>query len=140
MAWPDAVAAIKARIEANWPNGGVDLRFENAGGTLDDVPEAFVYVEILAEGQVLSAFGGGRGNNEWLQYGAVMAHVFVPIGSGRAVADGYAEDLAAILRGRRFDPRVSCGAAGPLDAGGLADDGNYWRTTVRAEVDHRFFG
>lgn len=109
MATASAVFAIlKARLEANKPNGLGDLRWQNEDGSaLPDTPAAFAYTEFLADRAAIAGFGGGRGNNLYRNPGRLVVYVFVPRGQGLAAATDLAESAAAVFRSYR-DSSVSC--------------------------------
>lgn len=125
MSMTDAKAAIRAKLEAEWqatpiawPNEGFDRPTQ----------EPWVYVEILGGGSESTVFGSD-GKRVARDDGIIFAHVFVPVGTGEAVATEYAVQLGEIFRVKRFNgistgaPSVGVGEQGD-------DDGLYWRVSV----------
>ena len=130
-----AIAAIEAKLTAEWPHGAVPLVFDNAQFTLPDTPAPFVRIEIIGEAERQIAYGGGRGANESRPEGRIEAHVFVPIETGAAAAATYAGAVGTILRGQR-ENGVSYMAASTGGRPVRSDEGNYWRLTT--VVDFHF--
>lgn len=136
-----AVAAIKARLAANWATTPVAYQNEEPPETIvDGVPVPWVYCEITNNNSELHA-AGKPGSLFWIYDGLIELSVFVPIGSGIATALQYAVALGEIFRAQTFynetsphlvrcwSPRVDGGESG-------ADDGNWFRVTCTVPFEY----
>lgn len=143
MSFDTARAAIRQRLEQNWPDATIPVTWANEGQVLPD-GVAFVSVDIIAEGPAqIAGYGGGRGDNLMRQYGRVEQHCFVPINEGTTRAWRIADAVAAILRTKRFESgavAVSCFESGPDGGHGKSDDGNFWRVTAITFFHADYFG
>jgi hypothetical protein len=132
-----AVAAIKARVAANWTTTPVGwgndanepTKFDGSGD-----PSAWVYGEVINTSSDIEGVGK-PGSQTWRYDGLIYLHVFVPVSSGTVTAFQYAVSLGEIFRGalfydngvgdfvRSWSPRVDGGDSG-------SDDGLWWRVTA----------
>jgi hypothetical protein len=142
-----AVAAIKARLEANWattpigyPNGDPAATRDASGN-----PQAWVLAEIVGAANTIHA-AGKAGSVVYVQDGLIHAHVFVPKGSGDATARTHAVALGEIFRGKLFYDDVTPGHyvrswAPRIDGGGDgSDDGLWFRVTATIPFEYWHLG
>lgn len=153
MPWSDALAAIEARMAANWTATPVVYanEDENDEGKIVD-GEPWVFFDPVETEARIAQFGH-KGSNQWRNYGQIWAHVFVPRHTHRALARQYARQIGDIFRGQGFGD-LSTGALvqcmAPVidgtpvtDSGGrtLADDsGQWWRVSVMIEFRYDYIG
>lgn len=138
-----AVAAIKARIAAQWATTPVGYMNEGKPQTHNDVsgePEPWVLVEIVGTGGDIHA-AGKPGNRVWLYDGLIHAHVFVPAGTGDATAREHAVALGEIFRGAQFyddtpGHAVRCWAPRVDGGGNGSDDGLWFRVTATIPFEY----
>ena len=138
-----AVAAIKARLAANWAT--TPIAYVNEGepvtrNAATGAPEPWVLAEIV--GTASTIHGTGRpGDRVWLYDGLIHAHVFVPKGSGAATALAHAVALGDIFRNAQFyadtpGHAVRCWAP-RIDGGGDGDDDGLWfRVTMTCPFEY----
>jgi len=147
-----AVALIQQRLRDNWTL--TDIAFQNEGEprTADDygVPIPWVYCEVINTDSSVRGGGSDPTILSWLYMGLIHMHVFVPVGSGDAVAQDYAFQLGEIFRnGRFYEPDES--PASPLcqirtwaprvDGGDTAsDDGKWWQVTCTVPYEYFYQG
>lgn len=114
-----ALAAIRARLEASGSGISIPLRWQGEdGGPLPDTPAAFAFIVFNNEGSggAPAAYGGGLGANLYRNRAFVEAFVFAPNGEGMSVALDHAETIAAWLRSYRTSA-ISCYSADVLPVG-----------------------
>lgn len=99
-----AYDALRARLAGSSP---LPVYWQNENNTLPDTVAPFAFALFTTFGQQIASYGGGRGANRWRTQGDLEVFVFVPVGNGLAQALDYAEQIAALFRGQRFDG-VSC--------------------------------
>lgn len=135
-----AVAAIEARLTANWTV--TPIAFENAASDPvvydgDSVPQPWVFCEI--ETDQAGIRGVGRpGSHVVLETGAVRVTVFVPVGTERATAQQHAEAIGEIFRVKQFydaDPGACVRTWTPTVSRGRRAEtdnpvGSWWAVTV----------
>lgn len=134
-----AVAAMRARFEANWIE--TPIAFQN------EAPPEFgtnpwVYFEVIASQSEIR--GAGRpGDNVWLTTGHIFVHVFTPEGYGYPESLRLADAAGEIFRARTFyndadGAKVICMA--PQTDGGAsdADNGNWFRVTTAIPFEFFF--
>jgi hypothetical protein len=125
MASASPYAAILGRLQAMWTTTPIIEVDGNTQVTLptdsDGFPVAWVGIEFPG-GAAEQWSIGDPGNNAWREDGAFMIHISVPVGAGKALALNYADQLAAIFRGKKFS-FVTCWAPNPPQFNGI--DGNY---------------
>lgn len=140
-----AKAAIRARLVDNWT--ATRITFQNEAPAApwppvdaDGFPMAFVNLEIASLPSSMAG-AGVPGSQVWRNPGFIYVHVFVPSGSGDAVATQYATDIGEIFRGevfyqdapgcyvRTWAPRVDGGGSGD-------DDGNWFRVTMSVPFEY----
>lgn len=138
-----AKAATRARLTDNWNKAPILFaNLTQPEGWIGSWPPAdpdgtlkpWVYFEILNNGGTIVA-GGTRGNNVWNYEGFILAHVFVPIGTGEDLATQYAVEIGEIFRAAEFYNAVDGFCVRTLapyvDGGGSADDaGSWFRVTM----------
>ena len=134
-----AEAAIRARIEANWATTRITYQNEtpddpwppmNASG------ELLPWINLEIECHEAPIVGTGQTGNHVFRYeGLISVHVFVPVGSGDAVAKQHAVTIGEIFRRKQFYTDTAGRAVrteDPYPAGGTAesDDGNWFGVTM----------
>ena len=141
-----AVAAIRARFEANWT--ATPIAFQNEA--FPDQTTPWVYLEVIGNESKLRG-AGTPGAHVWLYRGNIFIHVFVPVGYGAADAHAFAVAAGEIFRAKEFyntDPgcavRTGVGPDGEgprTDGGGSdADNGNWWRVTCTIPFEFYYRG
>lgn len=134
--------AIKDRMAQEWALtqfAEVPVLWPNTDDRLPGEPQAYLFVEPIVVDERLTAFGGGRGANEWEDEGFIGINVFVPVNQGVGYAYALRDAAAKIFRGQRFNS-VSCFAATPAGGDSKADDGNYWLVASVVNFKYRFVG
>ena len=101
----DAYDAVRSLLGSSFT--ALPCYYQKETNELPDTATAFCYVLFETHNQNLIGFGGGRGQNRWRTPGHLEVFVFVPLGEGLDVALNYAETIAALFRGKRFNG-VSC--------------------------------
>lgn len=142
-----AVAAIRARLEANWTTTPIAFQnepFEEPTDPNSGNPLPWVFLEVLGNNSELRGTGT-PGDNIWLYVGHILVHVFVPVNSGDALAQQYAVAIGEIFRAQGFynDGQGSIVRtwAPRTDGGGTdADNGNWWRVTMTVGFEFLFRG
>lgn len=127
----DTTAAIRQRLEANWLT--TPILYEN----LDEekikvngvLPDSFVVLETVFYDSEQRDIGDPV-NRAYRSRGVIRLHILTPAGKGEGLSKEYADGLAQIFRGKRFDG-VVCSAATIRGGGEKADAaGRYWRETL----------
>lgn len=146
-----AVAAIKARLAANWSTTPIAGQNEDPPQDPwppvdgDGKPTAWVYLEVVANGSQQRAWGM-PGAQQWLYQGHILVHVFVPAQSGHATAQTYATAIGEIFRSKAFYRDEAAGAEvrtfGPWTDGGAIDpdQGAWFRVTVTCPFEFYYRG
>jgi len=139
-----AVAAIKARMAANWTT--TPVVYQNAANEYDPATATqtpWVFFEVIGSSSGLRGVGM-PGNHVWLYRGFIAAHVFVPINTGTDQAQQYANSIGEIFRAEGFydngdGAQVRTWAPRTDGGGSDADDGNWWRVScvIPFEYLHR---
>lgn len=140
MSWVSTVAAIQARVTANWTLTPIaQVTFENeqfdipVDGNGD--PVEWVYVEIMGGRGELAGFGK-KDANLIRRNGIIMCHAFTPINIGGARALELAEGAGALFATKSFSgiqcwvPNPPSPPAGDTELGNRAVNGSWWRTYV----------
>jgi hypothetical protein len=138
-----AVAAIKARVAANWTTTSVAwANDENDSVKMNDNgdPIPWVYGEIINTWSGIEG-AGKPGSQTWLYDGLISLDVFVPVRTGTALAFQYAVALGEIFRAKLFyddnaghyvrswSPRLDGGDSS-------SDDGLWWRVTATIPFEY----
>lgn len=146
-----AVAAIRQRLIDNWSTTPIAFQNENFEPPADPnsgAPVPWVFLEVIGN-QSEQRSVGTPGSQEWLYEGHILAHVFVPVNSGVALAQGHAVAVGEIFRAAQFyDSAPGCcvrsgyGGEGPRTDGGAtdADDGNWFRVTCTIPFEFYYRG
>lgn len=147
-----AVAAIKARLAANWTT--TPIRYQNDRDPPEWPPTdpnsglvtPWLFLEVISNQSSIRA-AGVPGDNIWLTEGHILIHVVTPIGDGAELAQQYAVAAGEIFRAATFyndgqGSKVLSGVnpAPRTDGGGTdADKGNWFRVTMTCgfEFFHR---
>lgn len=146
-----AVAAIKQRLRDNFTACRVEeenLTPAQPWPPIDDnaIPQPFVVVEVTANSSDIQGVGA-PGAQLNVDYGHVRAHVCVETGSGNALAQQLATQIAAIFRNKEFynetqgfcvrtwRPYTDPGGISEIEWEGVTA-GQYWRVTMTAEFEY----
>lgn len=140
-----AVAAIKARMAANWTT--TPIVYQNAKNEYDpgaNDQQPWVFFEVLGSSSGLRGVGM-PGSHVWLYRGFIMAHVFVPVNSGTDTAQQYAVTIGEIFRAKEFyndTPPACVRTWSPQTDGGADDseDGKWWRVTCSIPFEFYYRG
>ena len=130
-------AALRAYLEANWT--ATPLAWENEAfeAPRDALGNPLPWVMVEASGNLCAQASIGAGSaaaNLWREEGLVWLHVFVPTGTGSALARQHARALVDLFRGltlaagtiRYRDASIGRGEPG-------SDDGKWWRISAGVE-------
>lgn len=140
-----AVAAIRARLEANWTT--TPIAFQNEAPPEPWPPVAddgstrpWVFLEVIGTLSEVHAFGA-TGGKVWRYLGLIHVHVIVPLGVGAPLAQQYAVSIGEIFRGAKFydngDGDYVRSWSPQTDGGGSdADNGNFWRVTMTCDFEY----
>jgi hypothetical protein len=142
--YPGAVEAIEARLSAGWSTTPIAFDNDDTPDILDAEgrPKPWVFCEVLTTDAVLAEVGV-PGANATRDEGLVRCVVFVPAGTGRALARQYAAQIGEIFRTAEFYtadagacvrtwvPRISPGNT----ATSRNPDGNWWAVTMTVAWD-----
>ncbi len=126
-----AKAAIEAQLKANWSDTPIAVmngrKIEKTNGSGQSVPWVFFSIEDAGSTQ---RGAGSPGNNVFVYDGLIAVDVFVPIGTGTAVAASYADRIGEIFRNREFyneTPGFCVRSWAPrVDSGGDGSDDGLW--------------
>lgn len=139
---PAAWAACRSRLETAAGDGSVTIPLRWQNETREEVPadQAFAFMCFEVMPQDVASYGGGRGNTRWRSWAELIAYIVVPKGYGLHQSMLYAEEIAAVFRGKQFGG-VSCFGAtvqtSPLTPEGFKElGGNY--DVAACVVDLRF--
>ncbi len=137
-----ARAAIRAFIETGFT--ALPMVWPNERAPMNSTPTAFVAVEVMGAGNTIKGIGQ-PGNRLFIHVGVIMAHIFVPFGTGSAAADSHAEALAGLLTRKDIPAPTAPSMVRTEDASSYdgelgSEDGNYWRVTVSVPFDFYHFG
>lgn len=130
----DITAAIRQRLTANWTTTSV--LFENLeeekikqNGLL---PDSFIVLEVVFFDSYQKDMGDPA-NRGYRTEGVIKLHILTPAARGDGLSKEYADALAQIFRGKRFNG-VVCSAASIRGGGEKADAaGRYWRETLAVD-------
>lgn len=134
-----AVAAIEGRLTANWTTTPIGFENEDdpvqTGGDGNLAP--WVFCEVVSDRAGIRGVGK-PGSHVVVDEGFISATVFVPVGSGRAIARRHAVAIGEIFRTKEFynsDPgacvRTWTPEIGPGNpATSENPSGNWWAVTV----------
>jgi hypothetical protein len=142
-----AVAAIRARLVANWTTTPIAFQNENFDPPTDPNDGAslpWVFLEVLGNTSEVRTFGL-PGSHEWLYLGHILVHVFVPVNSGVESAQQYASEIGEIFRAKEFcngDPGSAVRSWSPRTDGGETsdDEGNWFRVTMTCPFEFLYRG
>jgi hypothetical protein len=132
MSSPRVYSAIRGHLEARWT--ATPLAWENEAFT---PPELAPWVAVEVTGTLYSQASIGaddQASNRWDETGLVFLHVFVPTGTGTAVARQHCRALADTFRGLVLDEGAlefgdaSIGMGAPGD-----DEGTTYRISVSVD-------
>lgn len=133
-----AKAAMRARLSDNWNAAPVVFgnRAKPQGWTApwppvdpEGILQPWVHFEIVNTSAEVVA-GGTPGNRVWNYDGDILAHVFVPAGSGEDIATQHAVAIGELFRAAEFYNTVDGFCVRTLapfvDGGGSGDDDGSW--------------
>jgi hypothetical protein len=141
-----AEQAIRDRLVAGWTTTPITFQNETPAdpfppkdGNGDLAP--WVNLEIMAGSSEI--YGQGTPDNHpYLYTGLILVHVFVPVGTGTALAKTHADQIGELYRTAKFYDDVSPGCcvrswAPHTDGGGTSDDdGNWFRVTMTCPFEY----
>lgn len=144
--------SIRERLTANWSTTPITFQNEEPPDpwppTVADPdapsfpkPAPWVHMEVLGSGSEMRG-AGKPGSQVWIYDGLIAIHVFVPIGSGDALARQHAVALGEIFRAKVFYQNVTPGCyvrtwAPRVGEGEKADhDGNWYRVTMSCPFEY----
>lgn len=143
-----AVAAMRARFEANWTETPIEFQNERPSDPWPPIDvttgnlKPFVYFEVIAMHSDIRG-AGLPGNQTWLTTGYIYVHVFTPINYGYPESMRLADVAGQIFRAQTFyqdgtGAKVICMA--PQTNGGAsdADRGNWFRVTASIKFEFYF--
>lgn len=139
MATYDARVAIRAYLEANWPEVATfPLAWENENLQTSEPFQGWVFLEIFGREYLQTSIGSGTPSLErWMEDGTINAHVMVPLGTGATEASRIAQIFVRLLRGVKLPGGVEFGEAA-VGAGDPGDErGKYWRLTATMDWERR---
>lgn len=148
-----AKAAIRARLVANWPTTQITYQNEQPAAAWppvdgDGLLVPWVHLEIVTSRSGMHG-AGKPGSQVWLTDGLILVHVFVPQGTGDALATEYANAVGEIFRAKVFynagdgcyvrtwAPRVDEG--GPATSAGdieWANTGAWFRVSMSVPFEY----
>lgn len=144
-----AVAAIEARLAANWAttpirkqNDATPVSWPPLDGSGN--PSPWVQLEVLQNEAGLRAIGVPD-SHLWLDRGTIYVHVFVPVSSGLTTAMQYAVQVGEIFRAAAFyddgqGSIVRSWAPRVLGADSGSDDGLWFRVTTAIPFEFYYRG
>lgn len=104
-----AKAAIRSRLEGAWSTTRITYQNErpaapwppvSGAGQIKDL-QPWAHLEIVSS-QTRQIGAGTPGSQTWQTDGVIIVHVFVPEGTGDAVATQYAATIGEIFRAKVF--------------------------------------
>lgn len=130
----DISAAIRGRLDDNWTT--TPILYENLDEAViqtdGETPQAFIALETMFFLNDQMDIGD-PGRRLFRTRGMIKIYILTPVSAGDGLGLQYADALAEIYRGQRFDG-VVCYGASIRGAGEQADDaGKYWRITLGIE-------
>lgn len=137
MAFKTAEDAIKARIVAGWTRPAVPIFWLSEGTVAPNGPYAIIFIQGVKE--VVQAFGGGRGRNEYLTYGGIHGFFFIPVGGPIELAQLMRDEFCGILRSQKFSGVSILGVA-PMGGGSTSDKAKHIALQAMGEFEYRFVG
>jgi hypothetical protein len=151
-----AKAAIRSRLVANWSTTRITYQKETPADPwpptdgADPFPTLVPWVHLEIVTSRSGMHGAGKpGSQIWLTDGLILVHVFVPQGSGDALATEYANIIGEIFRAKVFynngdgcyvrtwAPRVDEG--GPATSAGeieWANTGAWFRVSMSVPFEY----
>lgn len=135
MDWPAAVAAIRARIVANWTVTAIE--WENEAFT---PPAATPWISVAIIEADNDIAGIRRpGDHRLRVHGYIRAEILTPIGVGASQGAGLASTFAALFRLQTFSD-IRAHMPDPPASPGPTDDGMWWVTETRIPFYFDTFG
>lgn len=125
MASANVETALRNHLAANWDESVAKIREPNT--SFD--PGAFPWIEIRFPGSAIDrADIGANDAPMWDEVGAVMIDIYIPAGSGSAIATAIADAVWELFKGReiegvRCDSRLQ-GQSGPREPSEIS--GVWW--------------
>lgn len=132
MASDTVFTAVKTYLTANF--SACPLTWENDAYQPASPPAPWMLIQF--EGDLFEQITIGAGTpaaNLWREQGAVLAHGFVPSGTGSLLARQNLVAMATLLRGLELTPAIRFRAMSIGDYGAGSEDGNYWGLSLRAD-------
>lgn len=139
MASKGVVAAVNARIAASWAGPGKpEVVAANTSGKTPAGAAAFVTVQYPA-GSAGQITVGAPGANVWRESGVIRFVIAAQRGKGLDEALQWADELAALFRGKDFGG-VQTFAPSPPAIDDDNDQGNYFKLSFGVEYQHDVIG
>ncbi|ETR75067.1 hypothetical protein X566_20130 [Afipia sp. P52-10] len=135
MAHANVIAAFRARLAANWSRCAV----KDDNNTLQE-PPAPPFIEVLfpvASAQQMSV--GAPGANLWREEGGCLLVLNIERGAGAKDWAPWADELAAIFRGKNFDG-VQTFAPTSAEFENSNEDGNFYQIGVAITYQYDLIG
>lgn len=123
--------AVKARLDANW--SALPVTFPDTAQETPDDASPYVVVQFpISSSEQMSI--GAPGANVWRETGAIRFVINSSRGAGLTDGLQWADDLAALFRGKIFDGVRTYAPGSPVidDRG---DMGNYQQLSFAVEYD-----
>lgn len=134
MASKPVVDAVEARAAAGWDKCPIFGINTNADPPTDGSP-FLVFQYLLPESRQLTV--GAPGANVWREEGVIRIAIHARRGEGAAKALEWADELAALFRGKDFGG-VQTFAPSPASDGFV--EGNYYVTAIAVPYQFDFVG
>ncbi len=122
MASAAVMAAVRARLDANWTRCPVAYPNEKQTTPAEGSPFLAVQYPVATEERMSI---GAPGSNLYREEGAIRFVLEIPRGAGIDEWTVWLDEVRALFRGKRFDNVVTF-AASPAVLDDRADAGNYW--------------
>lgn len=136
MAQSAVVDAVDARLAALWNRCPVVT--PNSVGEAPSDGSAFLAVQFPFSTSERISFGD-PGNNVYRESGAFRLVLQIERGSGTAVGNQWADELADMFRGKHFDG-VETFAPSSASSDDTNDNGNYWVMAIAVPYRFDFLG
>lgn len=129
MACAAVMAAVRARLDANWTR--CPVFYANEGMTAPADKGAFLSVQYPVATEEQKTVGA-PGNNVFREAGVIRLVLSIPIGAGVDAYSVWLDELRALFRGKQFDHVTTWApSGGVLDD--RNDDGGYWMLSSAVE-------
>jgi hypothetical protein len=135
MAHSDVVTAVQARLAAGWSHCPVQADL-NTG---DRLPAAPFLTVLYPLSNAVQMSVGAPGANIWREEGVFLLVLEVERGRGTSDYQPWADELAALFRGKNFDGvQTFAPTSSPL--GDDNEDGNFFKLSVAVPYQFDLIG